>query len=140
MEEPDSGFVDDDVAIAERALGEYDLSPNSVLRLLNLSENATYAVEDPDTGGSSILRVHRQNYHRRNEIESELDWLAALRRDSDVPILLLTARGESAADFLTREIAKWEPIVRAAGEMFNYPAAPFDRAAIDHTRRWVAGS
>lgn len=79
-------FVGDDVEVAEQALPAYDLSPNSTLRLLNLSENATYAVTDPDTGVQSILRVHRKNYHLPHEIESELDWLEALRNSSDVTV------------------------------------------------------
>ncbi|MDT5124507.1 MAG: hypothetical protein QOH54_151, partial [Mycobacterium sp.] len=82
----DEAFVADDIDVAERALAEYDLSPDSTLRLLNLSENATYAVEDAGTGARSILRVHRKNYHRPREIESELDWLDALRRDGDVTV------------------------------------------------------
>ncbi|TFV55718.1 aminoglycoside phosphotransferase [Mycobacterium sp. PS03-16] len=87
--------ISDDIGVAERALADYDLSPRSTLRLLNLSENATYLVEDPGTGTRSILRVHRQNYHRPHEIESELDWLEALRRDSDVtvPTVLPTRDG-----------------------------------------------
>lgn len=80
------GVIQDDIAVAERALAEYDLAPHSALSLLNLSENATYAVEDAGTGARSILRVHRQNYHLAHEIESELDWLDALRRDSDVTV------------------------------------------------------
>ncbi|MET0699833.1 MAG: phosphotransferase [Mycobacterium sp.] len=86
MTEPDGVFVADDIDIAERALGAYDLSTDSTLRLLNLSENATYAVEDPGTGERSILRVHRKNYHRSHEIESELDWLAALQRDGELTV------------------------------------------------------
>ena len=78
--------IQDDIAVAERALAEYDLAPHSALSLLNLSENATYAVEDAGTGTRSILRVHRQNYHLAHQIESELDWLDALRRDSDVTV------------------------------------------------------
>lgn len=82
-----------DSLVAERALADYDLSPDSTLRLLNLSENATYAVEDPRTGTCSILRVHRKGYHRASEIESELDWLDALRRDGDVTVpTVLAAR------------------------------------------------
>jgi Ser/Thr protein kinase RdoA (MazF antagonist) len=76
--------VSDDREVAERALAEYDIAPNSALRLLNLSENATYAVEDVDSGARSILRVHRQDYHEPHEIQSELDWLEALRGDTDV--------------------------------------------------------
>jgi Ser/Thr protein kinase RdoA (MazF antagonist) len=82
----DSPIVSDDVDVAERALTQYDLSPDSTLRLLNLSENATYLVDDPDSGTQSILRVHRRNYHQPHEIVSELDWLEALRRDSDVTV------------------------------------------------------
>jgi Ser/Thr protein kinase RdoA (MazF antagonist) len=79
-------MISDDIAVAERALAEYDVAPNSTLRLLNLSENATYAIEDAGTGHQSILRVHRQNYHLPHQIESELDWLDALRRDSDITV------------------------------------------------------
>lgn len=81
--------------VAERALAEYDLAPDSALQLLNLSENATYAVEDAATGTQSILRVHRQNYHLAHQIGSELDWIDALRDDSDitVPTVLPAADG-----------------------------------------------
>ncbi len=82
-----NGVISDDVHVAERALAEYELPPNSTLRLLNLSENATYAVEDadhrqhgrscgctgrtttcrtrsnPNSTGSTHLRA-RQRYHR----------------------------------------------------------------------------
>ncbi|WP_435405567.1 phosphotransferase enzyme family protein [Mycolicibacterium komossense] len=78
--------IDDDITIAERALSEYDLPTDSGLSLLNLSENATYAVTDSETGTRTILRVHRQNYHREHEIESELAWLDALRADSDITV------------------------------------------------------
>jgi len=88
-------FVADDIDVAERALVEYGLAGDSALRLLNLSENATYSVEDGTTGALSILRVHRQNYHLRHQIESELDWLDALRDDGDitVPTVLPAADG-----------------------------------------------
>lgn len=78
--------IADDIHVAQLALAEYDLAPDSSLQLLNLSENATYLVTDAGTGARSILRVHRQNYHLPDQIESELDWLAALRRDSDVTV------------------------------------------------------
>jgi Ser/Thr protein kinase RdoA (MazF antagonist) len=81
-----NGVIQDDVEIAERALAEYDLAADSTLSLLNLSENATYAVEDAATGNRSILRVHRQNYHLAHEIESELDWLDALRLEGGVTV------------------------------------------------------
>jgi Ser/Thr protein kinase RdoA (MazF antagonist) len=76
--------ITDEIDVAQLALRQYDIGPNATLRLLNLSENATYLVEDAET--RSILRVHRRDYHRSHEIESELDWLAALRADSDVTV------------------------------------------------------
>ena len=95
MGDSDGTFVADDIDVAERALVEYGLAGDSALRLLNLSENATYSVEDGTTGALSILRVHRQNYHLRHQIESELDWLDALRDDGDitVPTVLPAADG-----------------------------------------------
>ena len=95
MGDSEGTFVADDIDVAERALVEYGLAGDSALRLLNLSENATYSVEDGTTGVLSILRVHRQNYHLRHQIESELDWLDALRDDGDitVPTVLPAADG-----------------------------------------------
>ena len=46
--------------------------------LVNVSENATYRVDDPATGTRSILRVHRLGYHSTPAILSELAWLEAL--------------------------------------------------------------
>ncbi|MBP2454944.1 phosphotransferase enzyme family protein [Mycolicibacterium lutetiense] len=85
--------ITDEIEVAQLALRQYDIGTDATLRLLNLSENATYLVED--AGTQSILRVHRQDYHRPHEIESELDWLAALRADSDVtvPAVLPTRDG-----------------------------------------------
>jgi Ser/Thr protein kinase RdoA (MazF antagonist) len=76
--------ITDEIEVAQLALRQYDIGADATLQLLNLSENATYLVED--AGSQSILRVHRQDYHQPHEIESELDWLQALRADSDVTV------------------------------------------------------
>jgi Ser/Thr protein kinase RdoA (MazF antagonist) len=52
----------------------YGLAPDTRIRLLNRSENATYIA-----GDALILRVHRQGYHTDPEIASELAWLTALQ-------------------------------------------------------------
>ena len=54
------------------------MSDEARLTLLNVSENATYAVDDPASGERTVLRVHRHGYHDAAEIESELAWLDAL--------------------------------------------------------------
>jgi Ser/Thr protein kinase RdoA (MazF antagonist) len=63
--------------LAEKALNLWDVPEGATVRLINVSENATYLVEAPG-GYRSILRVHRENYHTRRAIECELAWLDAL--------------------------------------------------------------
>jgi Ser/Thr protein kinase RdoA (MazF antagonist) len=55
-----------------RALPAFGLAPDTPLTLLNRSENETWRA------GPLVLRLHRQGYHRRDEIASELAWLGAL--------------------------------------------------------------
>lgn len=69
--------------LAQAALAEYPIEPNATLRLINVSENWTYRVEDPDAGTAYALRVHRTGYHTPQEIKSELIWIDALR-DEDI--------------------------------------------------------
>lgn len=78
----------DDVVSAE-ALQHYGFSDQATHRLITLSENATYRVDDPDTGRTGILRVHRQGYHSLRAIQSELDWLEDLRTQSDVNVNII---------------------------------------------------
>lgn len=54
-------------------------------RLVNHSENHTFLVDTPD-GRCFALRIHREHYQSRATIESELTWLVALRRDTEVPV------------------------------------------------------
>lgn len=61
-------------------LGRWQLSAATSIRLLNASENATYLLSDP-TGRELVLRVHRVGYSSAAEIDSELAWMTALRRD-----------------------------------------------------------
>lgn len=68
---------------AESALRAYGCHPASTVRLLNVSENATFLVDDP-CHGHSVLRVHRLGYHSEAEIESELAWMNALRAEAGV--------------------------------------------------------
>ncbi|HEY0213130.1 MAG TPA: phosphotransferase [Paenirhodobacter sp.] len=59
-------------------LPAWGLAAESPLRLLTVSENATYLVE-PRTGPPLVFRVHRPGYHDGTEIQSELNWILALR-------------------------------------------------------------
>jgi Ser/Thr protein kinase RdoA (MazF antagonist) len=61
-------------------LARWMFSPSATITLLNVSENATFALRDPD-GRELVLRVHRVGYSSAEEIRSELAWMNALRRD-----------------------------------------------------------
>ncbi len=140
--------VTDDAAVAEQALDAFDLPQGSTLRLLNLSENATYAVEEPGTGHRSILRVHREDYHRRDQIESELMWLDALRRDSDltVPTVIPAHDGSRVVtvdhDGTPRHVVHFEMVPGAEPDENTLTATDFHTlgcitaALHDHARGW----
>ena len=69
--------------VVQRSLNRWECPPDTIARLINISENVTYMVEAPN-GFRSILRVHRENYHSRNAIESELAWVRALGQEGGV--------------------------------------------------------
>ena len=68
---------------ARGALAAYNLGPDTAVTLLNVSENATFLVDDPGEG-RSVLRVHRLGYHSERAIASELAWTDALRAEAGV--------------------------------------------------------
>lgn len=68
--------------MVSRERGRWGLSAATTMRLLNLSENATFALSDPATGRDLVLRLHRVGYSSPEEIESELAWIDALRREA----------------------------------------------------------
>ena len=65
--------------LAERAVRRYALPAAVTLQLINLSENATYRVDNSATRSKWALRVHRDGYHSRTAIASELQWQMALK-------------------------------------------------------------
>src|SRR5690349_17799077 len=69
---------------ATAALPHYGLSPDATATLCNVSENHTYRVDDPATGRAYALRVHRPGYRTARQIESELEWIDALRSNGAV--------------------------------------------------------
>ncbi|MDZ4066117.1 MAG: phosphotransferase, partial [Tabrizicola sp.] len=91
--------------LLRRALPVYGLPEDTPLSLLNRSENETWRA------GDLILRLHRQGYHTRPEIASELAWLTALQ---DLPGLTTTRPVPGAQGLVTgiegRHIVAFAPI------------------------------
>ncbi len=69
--------------LVEQSLPLWDLPEGTTATLMNVSENATYRLDAPD-GSKTVLRVHRENYHTLNGIQTELDWLHALQNDAGI--------------------------------------------------------
>jgi len=102
--------ADEAEAIARFVLPQYGIPAEAPLRLLSVSENATYATSStgstssPRSTGSStdggvVLRVCRPGYHSRTSLESELAWIEAVRADGVLatPAVLTTRAGQRVA-------------------------------------------
>lgn len=94
------GLPADHARFAKAALSAYGRDLDTPLRLLSLSENATYQVCDD---APIVLRVHRPGYHSLDGIRSELAWMAALRRDTVVRTPELV-RSKSGLDVVTASV------------------------------------
>ncbi len=76
--------------VAKNAVAHYELPSDTSVRLINLSENATYQIDDHFTDRKWALRVHREGYHSIAAIKSEHAWTDALREEAGVltPIIV----------------------------------------------------
>ncbi|HEU4322418.1 MAG TPA: phosphotransferase [Roseiflexaceae bacterium] len=81
-------------ALGQTALRAYGME-GARLRPLQHAENTTFRLAAPD-GRQFVLRVHRTGRHSPEQVRSEMAWLAALRRDTDllVPCPQPTADGD----------------------------------------------
>ena len=77
--------------LARAALAPYDIAADADVKLVNVSENYTYRVDDPASGRSFALRLHRPGYHSAAAIESELMWIDALREEGVVDSVVAVA-------------------------------------------------
>ncbi len=70
--------------VANNAVAHYDLPTDVSVGLINLSENATYRIDDHATARKWALRVHREGYHSITAIKSEHAWTDALREQAGI--------------------------------------------------------
>ena len=81
-------YTEDFVGRLQQGIGnkleDWGLPPETTIKMLNVSENATFLAEDPFLGKRVIFRVHRPDYHTEQEIESELKWISALQQENVV--------------------------------------------------------
>jgi Ser/Thr protein kinase RdoA (MazF antagonist) len=140
------GLPPDHESYARAALAAYGRERDTPLRLLSLSENATYLADD---GDPMVLRVHRPGYHSLAAIRSELKWMAALREQTPVAtpelipardgcdVVAATVGGNTlhvdAVTFIAGCTAEEEPDVVGFDELGRITAAMHQ-----HVQRWTA--
>ncbi len=71
--------------VAQRALKLWDYPEDAVLKLLNITENATYLVTAPDK--RMVMRVHRIDYAEKESIQTELDWILSLMATTTLQVV-----------------------------------------------------
>lgn len=130
-------------AAAQAVLPLWDLDGPVHAQLVNLSENATFAIATAG-GRRFALRIHRAGYHTPQAIASELAWVQALHRERIVPVprpvpgrdgaLIQQAQGRNAVLF------DWEEGVEPLLDHdLDGPFEALGAAAArmhDHARRW----
>lgn len=82
--------------LANAVIPRFGIGDDATVTLVNVSENHTYKVDDPATGRSYALRLHRPGYRTAAEIESEIAWLDALRADGVVQTPVVICAGDGA--------------------------------------------
>ena len=85
----------------EKLLGHWNINETANISLLTVSENATFMVTDEENNQRFIIRVHRPEYHSKNEILSELRWIQSLREQAllNTPEPLTRHDGSMVASF-----------------------------------------
>ena len=111
-------------ALAEHATQRFDIPRSAAIKLINLSENATYRVDDLASGQKWALRIHRDGYHSRAAIASELAWQLSLRADGGVqtPVPIKGRDGEFIQMITQDGLPKPRNVVLYAWEAGKEPA------------------
>ena len=91
--------------LVSKSLKQWDLPENVSAELINVSENFTYLIKNP-SGFKAILRVHRENYHSKNAIASELSWIDALSKSGlvETPKYFIGKNGSAIQECLIDEL------------------------------------
>jgi Ser/Thr protein kinase RdoA (MazF antagonist) len=132
--------------VATAAVAAFGLSPESTAALCNVSENHTYRVDDPGSGRTYALRVHRPGYRTPRQIACELEWVDALRADGavDTAVPVAAPDGRRVVEVLGSHqvvLFEWLPGVAPDPEGADAPAGFRTLGAVSarmhrHARTW----
>lgn len=71
--------------VAIRALERWKYPKESTLKLLNITENATYLITAENK--RMVMRIHRIDYAEKNSVKTELAWITNLMATTDLNIV-----------------------------------------------------
>lgn len=93
----------------QELLGQWNIDEAASVSLLTVSENATFLVTDENNDQRFIIRVHRPEYHSKQEIHSELLWIKSLRQQAllNTPEPLTMGDGSLIAAFEDEGIERY---------------------------------
>ncbi|WP_417285513.1 phosphotransferase enzyme family protein, partial [Cobetia marina] len=124
------------------------MAETSRISLLTMSENATFLAEDDEAGRRIIIRVHRPDYHCREEIESELAWIDDLRTTARIntpapvmtttgsPVLSISAGGQSLYVVAFEHVVGSEPDIGDDLPQWFERLGAMNATLHEHSRRW----
>lgn len=122
----DAGTATDTLdRLAEQAVAHFEIPAHVKPTLINISENATYRLDDPISGAKWALRIHRDGYHSPTAIASELAWLRALSTSgaAKVPTPLAGKNGELIQTLCVEGLERPRNVVLFAWESGAEPAS-----------------
>lgn len=96
--------------LIERSLSLWPQAHGATATLLNVSENIMYRIESND-GFRAVLRLHRQNNHSKNKIQSELSWMSVLHSEGVIqtPQVICGSNGEQIQSVCCEDLESSEP-------------------------------
>ena len=115
---------------ARDALARYGLPEPTELQLLTFSENAVFWATF-ESHQAVVVRLHSIGYHTKAAVESEMMWLLALARDTDLTVSapLATPSGEYV---VTATHPSFEPRLAAVFRVLPGTAPAEDNLVVDY--------
>lgn len=116
--------------VAKKALPLWDYPQDSTIKLLNITENATYRIEH--SGYEPIvMRVHRLNYAEKDSIMTEISWILDLRKDTSLHLAtpLKSKKGSYIQTIETPELNERRHVVCFSYEKGKAPVDSHDDTA-----------
>ena len=81
--------------LARAALPEWGIDRSAGIELIKHRENTIFKVVNAEAKTRHVLRVHRASYNTPNDVQSELQWMQALRRSGVLtPEVVMTQDGK----------------------------------------------